>query len=121
MKKKILITGGCGFIGTNLIKQLLKIKNFEILNLDKISYSSNNVFTKNIKKKYTFLKIDLTEKNKVKKAINEFKPHLIIHLAAETHVDRSIEDPLNFVTNNIISTTNLLIESYEFYKKKITS
>ena len=102
MKKKILITGGSGFIGTNLVNYLSN-KGYNITNLDKISYASTpEIFKKNVKRQnYRFLKIDLANKNKVLKIFKKIKPNIIINLAAETHVDRSIDNSDEFIKSNI--------------------
>tara|TARA_Y100000389_G_C17459012_1_gene520271 strand:- start:693 stop:1712 length:1020 start_codon:yes stop_codon:yes gene_type:complete len=117
--KKIIVTGGLGFIGSNLVKLLIK-KKFKVLNLDKISYASNFYNLKDIadNKNYTFLKNDLSNEKKLKKIINEFNPDCIFNLAAETHVDRSIENPRDFVFSNIISTFNLLNSLDDHLRKK---
>ena len=106
--KKIIVTGGLGFIGSNLIELLLK-ENYKVLNIDKVTYSSNFYNTKEFSrnKKYKFLKLDINNK-KIYKIINKFKPHGIFNLAAETHVDRSIDGPKNFINSNIIGTFNIL-------------
>tara|TARA_Y100000590_G_scaffold311278_1_gene351691 strand:- start:148 stop:1161 length:1014 start_codon:yes stop_codon:yes gene_type:complete len=116
---KILVTGGLGFIGSNLIKLLLK-KNYKVINIDKVSYASNfyntREFIKN--KNYKFIKCDLTNFLKLKKIILSNNPNAIFNLAAETHVDRSIDGPKNFISSNIIGTFNIL-EVIRKYKKKI--
>ena len=116
---KILVTGGLGFIGSNLIKLLLK-KNYKVINIDKVSYASNfyntREFIKN--KNYKFIKCDLTNFLKLKKIILSNNPNAIFNLAAETHVDRSIDGPKNFISSNIIGTFNIL-EIIRKYKKKI--
>tara|TARA_B100000945_G_C20403651_1_gene608767 strand:- start:815 stop:1840 length:1026 start_codon:yes stop_codon:yes gene_type:complete len=120
--QKILVTGGLGFIGSNLIKILLK-KKYNVINLDKVSYSSNFYNTKNFSnhKNYKFLKCDLADKKKLNKIILTYKPIGIFNLAAETHVDRSIDDPSPFIKSNILGLFNLLevIRKYHKLNKKI--
>ena len=117
---KIIVTGGLGFIGSNLIELLLQ-KKFNILNIDKITYSSNFYNVKNFKfvKNYKFIKCDIGDK-KIKNIIFKFKPKCIFNLAAETHVDRSIDDPKKFIETNIIGVFNLL-ENFKKYSKKYNS
>tara|TARA_B100000073_G_scaffold210231_1_gene174533 strand:+ start:987 stop:2009 length:1023 start_codon:yes stop_codon:yes gene_type:complete len=114
---KVIVTGGLGFIGSNLIKLLLK-KKYSVINIDKISYSSNFYntieFSKN--KNYKFLKCNLEDKKKLKKIFFKYKPQGIFNLAAETHVDRSIDDPSPFIKSNIIGLFNLLEVFRKFYK-----
>ncbi len=107
--KKIVVTGGLGFIGSNLIKLLLT-KNYYVINIDKVSYSSNfyNVKEFSSSKKYKFVKADLNNNNKILKILNKYKPLAIFNLAAETHVDRSIDGPETFIKNNILGVFNLL-------------
>ena len=115
--KKILVTGGLGFIGSNLIKILLK-KKYYVVNLDKISYASNFYNTKEFQnsKKYKFIKCDIKD-NKIKKILYKYKPIAIFNLAAETHVDRSIDNPKTFIQSNIVGVFNLLEIFKEFSKK----
>ena len=114
--KKVIVTGGLGFIGSNLIKLLLK-KNYFVLNIDKVSYSSNLYNTKEFayNKNYKFVKLDICNK-KFFSILKKYKPSGIFNLAAETHVDRSIDSPFDFVKSNILGTFNLLECFKKFYK-----
>ena len=114
--KKVVVTGGSGFIGSNLVNFLIKRK-FFVINIDKLTYSSNK-YKENQKSKrsYKFYKMDIGNKN-LKKIILKYKPKAIFNLAAETHVDRSIDRPKNFIQSNILGTFNLL-ETLRFLKKK---
>ena len=115
--QNILVTGGLGFIGSNLI-ELLLLKKYKVINLDKVSYSSNFYNTKEYQKNknYKFIKCDLNNKNKLNKIIFKYKPIGIFNLAAETHVDRSIDGPKSFIDSNIIGVFNLL-EIFRKYSK----
>ena len=105
---KILITGGAGFIGNNLIRNLLLSTDHEIINLDKLGYASdlNSINQLNIKllSRYKFMKVDLNDFLKLKKAICSSNPDRIINLAAESHVDRSIDNPNLFLESNALAT-----------------
>jgi len=116
--KKVVVTGGAGFIGSNLVKYLLKKKYF-VINIDKLSYSSNPYNLKNLNKNknYIFFKTDINNKNKILKILKKYKPQGIFNLAAETHVDRSIDNPKNFISSNILGTFNLLETIMSFNKK----
>ena len=118
--KKIIVTGGLGFIGSNLIDLLIK-KKFKVINIDKGTYSSNIYNTKEFKnsKDYHHVKCDIKDK-KLKKIIFKFKPDCIFNLAAETHVDRSIDNPESFIQSNIVGVYNLL-EFFREYSKKYKS
>ena len=117
--KKIIVTGGSGFIGNNLVDFLIK-KNFFVINLDKLTYASYN-FNKDLKNKnnYKLFKIDITNKKKIIKIIKRYKPEAIFNLAAETHVDRSIDGPENFINTNVNGTFKLLESLRILQKKKI--
>lgn len=120
MSKNIIVTGGLGFIGSNLIELLLK-KKYNILNIDKITYSSNFYNVKNFEyhKNYKFIKCDIGDE-RIKNILFKFKPNCIFNLAAETHVDRSIDDPKKFINSNIIGVYNLL-ENFKKFSKKYNS
>ena len=120
--KKIVITGGLGFIGSNLVHKLLK-KKYKVINIDKVSYSSNFYNVKNLikNKNYKFIKCDIQNKKKIYNILNKEKPIALFNLAAESHVDRSIDNPNPFVKNNILGTFKLLdaLRKYNKNNKKI--
>ena len=115
--EKIIVTGGLGFIGSNLIKLLLR-KNFQVINIDKVTYSSNFYNTKEFikNKKYKFIKADINSKI-LENIFNKYKPIGVFNLAAETHVDRSIDGPKKFIESNIFGVFNLLECFRKFYQK----
>ena len=114
--KKIIVTGGNGFIGSNLVKFLLSKKYF-VINIDKNKYSNGSyLLKKNKNKNYKFYKLDINS-YKIFKVLSKHKPDAIFNLAAETHVDRSIETPKDFIHSNILGTFNIL-EQLRNYKKK---
>ncbi len=114
---KILVTGGAGFIGSNLIKHLINEYSFQVLNIDKLTYASNLEALTEISgsKFYSFQKVDICNYEMLKKCIFNFMPNKILHLAAESHVDRSIDNAENFIQTNIVGTYNLLEITKEYY------
>jgi dTDP-glucose 4,6-dehydratase len=117
---KIIITGGLGFIGTNLINKLVKDKNNIILNIDKITYCSNHSTNINYHKikNYFFKSIDLSaNSNLLNKVILDFKPDIIFHLAAESHVDSSLKKSIIFFDTNLMGTLNLLMSVKSYLNK----
>ena len=117
---KILVTGGSGFIGSNFIYYCLN-KNNKVLNFDKLTYAGNlsNLNEEESNKNYHFIQGDICNKNKLTKSIEKFKPDFIVNFAAETHVDRSIENSSTFIKTNILGTSVLLDCCLENIDKKI--
>jgi dTDP-glucose 4,6-dehydratase len=107
---RILITGGAGFIGSAVIRYLMKKTDYTLLNIDNLSYAANHDamtwYPGNLR--YAFKKIDVCDSEKITRTINEFRPTAIMHLAAESHVDRSIESAMPFVQSNVVGTVTLL-------------
>ena len=117
--KKVIVTGGSGFIGSNLVDYLIK-KRYFVINVDKLTYSSNRYSNKvRNNKNYKLIKIDIINQKQITKIIKKYRPSAIFNLAAETHVDRSIDGPKNFIHTNINGTFNLLEALIFLQKKKI--
>jgi len=115
--QKIIVTGGLGFIGSNLIELLLK-NNYYVINIDKVSYSSNYYNVKEFdNNNYKFIKCDINNRIKIRKILKKYHPSGIFNLAAETHVDRSIDNPKDFIKSNILGVYNLL-EEFKIFSKK---
>ena len=117
--KKILITGGAGFIGSHVVRRFVNnYPQYEIVNLDALTYAGNlaNLTDVESKNNYRFVKVDITSVNDVNNLFKTENFDAVIHLAAESHVDRSIADPSAFVMTNVIGTVNLLNAAREFWK-----
>ena len=117
-KKNILITGGAGFIGSHLVRLFVnKYPNYQIINMDKLTYAGNLGNLKDIQdsSNYTFVKCDICDIKKVKQVFIDYKIDSVIHLAAESHVDRSIEDPFSFAQTNVMGTLSLLQAAKEYW------
>ena len=122
---RILVTGGLGFIGSALIRQLINHTDHEVLNIDKETYAAMPESLNKIKneKNYNFEKIDITASRSLQKIFQNFKPSSVIHLAAESHVDRSITGPEEFI-NTKIQNYDKVLEKYgsktNYYQEKLT-
>ncbi|MFO7823989.1 MAG: dTDP-glucose 4,6-dehydratase [Cyclobacterium sp.] len=119
MKKSILITGGAGFIGSHVVRLFVnKFPDYRIINLDCLTYAGNLENLKDLEDKdnYVFSKVDINEEKLLEKVFNDYQITDVIHLAAESHVDRSISDPLAFVKTNVMGTVNLLNTARNFWK-----
>ena len=116
--KKVIVTGGAGFIGSALIRHLVGNHLAEVVNLDKLTYAGNLESLQSIEKSplYHFEQADICDPVAVKRLFNDFQPDTIMHLAAESHVDRSIDDPLCFVKTNVLGTANLLQCALEYWR-----
>jgi dTDP-glucose 4,6-dehydratase len=122
MEKTILITGGAGFIGSHVVRLFVnKYPNYKIVNLDKLTYAGNLENLKDIdtKSNYEFVKADICDADLINELFQKYQFDGVIHLAAESHVDRSISDPMAFIKTNIIGTVNLLNAANTAWKDKL--
>ena len=115
--KKYIVTGGAGFIGSSLIRNLIQRGDCEVLNIDKLTYAGNldNLVSVQKEKNYHFKQIDIVNKPDLERVVQDFQPDYIMHLAAESHVDRSIDDPTAFIETNIMGTFNLLEVTRKYF------
>src|SRR5690606_24894716 len=119
MKRKILITGGAGFIGSHVVREFVtKYPEYDIINLDALTYAGNLENLKDVEHKgnYSFIKADIMDAAHILRIFEQTQPDGVIHLAAESHVDRSIPDPTAFVMTNVIGTVNLLNAAKAIWK-----
>jgi dTDP-glucose 4,6-dehydratase len=120
--KKILVTGGAGFIGSALIRHIIQNTSDEVLNLDKLTYAGSLENLRSVEKntRYQFIQADICDEPALKNIFAAYQPDIIIHLAAESHVDRSIDNPAEFIQTNIVGTYTLL-EACRSYWTKLPS
>lgn len=114
---KILITGGAGFIGSAVVRYIINSTQDEVLNIDKLTYAGNLESLQSIQdnSRYNFQQIDICDRLAVEEAFQTFKPDLVMHLAAESHVDRSIDGPAEFIHTNIVGTYTLLEVARQYW------
>ena len=116
--KTILVTGGAGFIGSALVRHIINETQHSVVNVDKLTYSGNLESLEGIEKSknYIFKKIDICDENELQGVFTKNQPDIVMHLAAESHVDRSIDGPSDFIQTNIIGTFNLLEQSKNYWQ-----
>ena len=116
--KTILVTGGCGFIGSNFIQHVIKTSTYNIINLDKLTYAGNLMNLASVSKdRHLFVRGDICDKDFLESLFNRYEFHSVVHFAAESHVDRSIDGPTDFIQTNIVGTLNLLETSKKYILK----
>ena len=115
--KKLLITGGAGFIGSAVIRHIIDNTNHNVVNVDKLTYAGNLESLASIENdtRYAFEQVDICDANEIKRVFNEHQPDIVMHLAAESHVDRSIDGPGEFIQTNIVGTYALLEEARDYW------
>lgn len=114
---KVMVTGGCGFIGSAVIRRGIRDENAEILNVDKLTYAATPSALEDTQahQNYRFLKADIRDRSAMAKAFADFQPDAVLHLAAESHVDRSIEKPATFIETNILGTFTMLEAARDYW------
>jgi len=115
--KNLLITGGAGFIGSAVIRHIINNTDHSVINVDKLTYAGNLDSLASIvnNTRYTFELVDICDANEIKRVFNEHQPDIVMHLAAESHVDRSIDNPSEFIQTNIVGTYVLLEEARDYW------
>jgi dTDP-glucose 4,6-dehydratase len=115
---RFLVTGGAGFIGSAVIRYLINETEHQVCNVDKLTYAGNleSLLTVNEHPRYQFLQIDICDRQGIAKLYKQFEPDIVMHLAAESHVDRSIDGPAEFIQTNIVGTSILLEEARRYWQ-----
>ena len=116
---RIIVTGGAGFIGSSVIRHIIKNTNDEVLNIDKLTYAGNLESLKEIDQnpRYQFQQVDICDASKLEQIFEQFQPDAVMHLAAESHVDRSIDGPSTFIQTNIVGTYTLLEAARKYWQR----
>lgn len=116
---KILVTGGAGFIGSAVVRHVIKYTQDEVVNLDKLTYAGNleNLATVSDSKRYSFEQCDICDRAELERVFTQHQPDAVMHLAAESHVDRSIDGPAAFIETNVVGTLNLLEIARGYWQK----
>ena len=114
---KLLITGGAGFIGSAVIRHIINNTSDSVVNVDKLTYAGNRESLSEIEanKRYVFEQVDICNRTELDRVFSEHQPDAVMHLAAESHVDRSIDGPAAFIETNIVGTYTLLESSREYW------
>ena len=115
--KRLLITGGAGFIGSAVIRHIINNTNHSVINVDKLTYAGNLESLTSIENsnRYAFEQVDICDANEIKRVFSKHQPDIVMHLAAESHVDRSIDGPGEFIQTNIVGTYVLLEEARDYW------
>jgi len=123
MSKTILVTGGAGFIGSAVVRHLIHDTDFSVVNIDKLTYAGNleSLLTVCDDKRYAFEQVDICDQKALSSVFEKYKPNIVMHLAAESHVDRSIDGPGEFIQTNIVGTYALLEQSRVFWSSLVGS
>ncbi|WP_110648659.1 dTDP-glucose 4,6-dehydratase [Salinicola peritrichatus] len=118
MKKTFLITGGAGFIGSAVVRGLIRSTEHDVINIDKLTYAGNLESLREVENgpRYHFVKADIVDGDSLRRIFRDFQPDVVMHLAAESHVDRSIDGPATFIETNIVGTCQLLEVAREYWQ-----
>lgn len=116
--RRLMVTGGCGFIGSALVRHLVGEANTQVLNVDKLTYAGDPSTVASIASdpNYAFAQFDITDVNLISRAFADFRPDAVLHLAAESHVDRSIDGPAEFVRTNVLGTFSMLDAAFRYWQ-----